>query len=154
VTHALADQTALLSNSLIHVEIWKYLHNLVRSGRALCPMEWASMLETFKQSDKATRSQTAEVMDDLSGGIALQSASGRRAAEFRYLCDFLAGQQSVPPITVVWTTPFFAFGELAYDSRSRDAAELAAICKSMIDVFSRMRFPDCPVPRKCPNSMI
>jgi hypothetical protein len=125
----------------LHSEIFRRLEHLVRSGQALCPLSSANIAETFKQSDQATRLATAEVMDELSAGVAMQSPQSRRAAEFQYAVHNVLNTKTPAenPIQTIWTSPGFVFGEA---KASEDTADLRAVCKATVDMFYRMRFPD------------
>jgi hypothetical protein len=135
---------ALGTASDVYSEIWNTLLQLVRDGRAICPASSASVIETFKQGDIYKRRRTAEVMDELSTGIALRSASGRRAAEFQFLLRRLVGDDvgNERPSDQALTWLFEVFGDLAIAEDRRAVCDAEAIGKAMFDAFCRMRFPD------------
>jgi len=128
----------------VHFEIWKTLLSLVQGGRAACPISSISLTETFKQADLNTRRQTAEVMDELSAGIALRSSAGRRAAEFELLWRRLAGEvvNDGHRAEQAFTWLFEVFGALTVAKDRGPSTDWEAIGKAMFDTLGRLRFPD------------
>jgi hypothetical protein len=128
----------------VYCEIWRMLKDLVRDGIAVCPISSLSIFETFKQVDSKTRVRTAEIMDELSTGIAMRSPSGRRTAEFSYLLrqSFGSAAEGDHPINQAFTWILEAFGDLRVRRTAQSAEEAEAIGKAAFDSFRRMRFPD------------
>jgi hypothetical protein len=126
----------------VYLEIWKILRRLVRDGLVVCPISSISVMETFKQMDYERRRHTAEIMDELSTGVALRSPSGLRAAEFQFLLRTLAGQpvSEHHPINYAFSSLAELFGDLAIEKKGDPEAE--AMGKAALDGLSRLRFPD------------
>jgi hypothetical protein len=122
----------------LQCQIWNSLRRLVRNGQAVCPISADAVIETFKQSDTDSRLRTSYVMDELSGGIGIRSAAGRKAEEFEGVLRWLSGDKNLPPLKKQVLTPIIweVFGELKVTSGTQ------AIGKAMFDLLSRMRFPD------------
>jgi hypothetical protein len=60
-----------------HRLLYEKLRRLVVSGRAICPASDIVLYEVFHQNDLGTRLITAQVIDELSAGIALESTKQR-----------------------------------------------------------------------------
>jgi hypothetical protein len=126
--------------SVARVEIWTALLKLVRAGSVVCPIAFSSVVETYKQADPSSRRRTAEVMDELSTGVALRSFAGRRQAEFALFVARLTLPVSspLPPLDQAFSWPFEVFGEM----RAANEPRSIAMGKAAFDAFCRMRFPD------------
>ncbi|WP_155629139.1 hypothetical protein [Burkholderia cepacia] len=79
----------------------------VSTGKLVCPISDALFLELMKQSDPATRSATAELIDELSCGIALSPEPTRAATEVAHFLHANTGHNVHPLEHLVWTkTPY------------------------------------------------
>lgn len=124
----------------VRTGIWRALRNLVRAGKAICPITSSCAIETYKQSDGNSRRMTAEVMDELSCGLALRDYSGRRQAEFQAFAERLITPtvEPLPAIDQAFSWPLEIFGEL----HTQNEADSVAMGKAAFDALCRMRFPD------------
>ena len=75
----------------------------VSAGRLICPISDALFIELMKQSDLATRSATAALIDELSCGVALSPESTRVASEVAHLFHASVGDSVHPLEHLVWT---------------------------------------------------
>lgn len=75
----------------------------VSNGRLVCPISDALFLELMKQSDPATRSATAELIDELSCGITLSPEPTRVATEVAHFLHANFGHSVHPLEHLVWT---------------------------------------------------
>lgn len=75
----------------------------VSAGRLICPISDALFLELMKQSDPTTRRATAELIDELSCGVALSTEPERVATEVAHFFHASAGRDVFPLEHLVWT---------------------------------------------------
>jgi hypothetical protein len=64
-----------------HRLLFERLIELVRAGKAICPVSDQAIHELFHRRDRPTRMSTAQVMDLLSGGVALEETFQRIRVE-------------------------------------------------------------------------
>lgn len=97
-----------------HKQIYEKLLHLVSSGRAVCPATDTVIYEVFRQNDSVTRLMTAEVIDELSMGIALEQTEQRVKIEILHFLR-LCRQSADTPYTLsdwVWTRACWVLGEM------------------------------------------
>lgn len=82
----------------------------VTSGRLICPVSDALFLELMKQTDPATRSATAELIDTLSLGVTLSPHRTRVATEVAHFLHASAGHDVHPLEHLVWTKVSYVLG--------------------------------------------
>ncbi len=120
----------------VFIELLVVLRYAVAKGRAVCPISEAILLELLKQRDPVTRDATAQLIDDLSLGVALVPFHERICQE---LCHFAYEQHGVenllPLDNLVWTKLAYVLGEAhPYETGLSATDELAmqkAICDEM-----------------------
>ena len=97
-----------------HRLIYEKLLQLVDSGRAICPATETVLYEVLHQNDFNTRLMTAEVIDELSAGIALEEASQRVRIEIlHFLRSFRGGANALYALSDwVWTRACWVLGEM------------------------------------------
>ena len=100
--------------SSTHRLLYEKLATLVASGRVVCPASDTVIYEVFRQSDPNTRLATATIIDELSGGIALQGTFQRARTEIlHFLRSQRESQHSLYPLSDwVWTHPCWILGEI------------------------------------------
>lgn len=64
-----------------HKEILDYVRSLVSTGYAICPVSDVAWMELFKQTDPQTRLATADLLDELSLGVAILTEQERVISE-------------------------------------------------------------------------
>lgn len=83
------------------------LTEAVERGHAFCPISESVIFELFKQSSRATKNQTAEIVDELSLGVAVIGFRERMATEVTHAIythsPTTAGQELYPLRQLVWT---------------------------------------------------
>ena len=104
----------------MHLLVYKKLSALVASGKLVCPASDTVIYEVLRQTDLGTRLMTAGIIDELSGGFALQETFGRIRTE---VLHFFRSQQEdsdrlYPLSDWVWTRPCWILGELCPHSES------------------------------------
>lgn len=82
----------------------------VSAGKLVCPISDALFLELMKQSDPNTRSATAELIDELSCGIALSPEPTRVATEVAHFFHANSGHSVYPLEHLVWTKVPYILG--------------------------------------------
>jgi hypothetical protein len=69
----------------IHTKIYELLFDLVGKGKLICPIGEDTFLELLKIKDKARRLAGANIIDNLSKGIAIQPYNARCCTELNYV---------------------------------------------------------------------
>lgn len=121
-------------DSLDH-QILDQLHQLVDSGKVICPINANTLAELLKQSDKTTRLATATLIDQLSLGAALQSEQERVGTELMHCVQLsLGGPAELEPLErLVWTSPAYVLGHTFPTWESLPEDEMLVCQKSFID---------------------
>lgn len=93
-----------------HTEILRLLRYLVLNDIVICPLSDAAYIESMQQSDEVTRLATAELMDELSCGIAVVTEETRVRNEF---LNFFADPNAEINTSrdEVWVKTGFVLGE-------------------------------------------
>jgi hypothetical protein len=95
-----------------HKALLQKLLELVQSGRVVCPVSDMLLSELLTQSDSETRMATAEVMDQLSGGIAIVTLEERIQTEIlHWIRTYTLPKEVVLPLNqLVWTKSAHFYG--------------------------------------------
>lgn len=103
---ALRDVRLQRPRTVVDEELLKTISELVSSGRAICPINANVFAELLKQRDNQTRLATAQVIDELSLGIAIQPEDERIGTEIMHcLQRSLSGEDALEPLErLVWTS--------------------------------------------------
>ena len=134
------------------------LLDLLRAGRRrgllFCPIEENVVVEVLKQSDVSTRNATAELIDEMSDGVALIPGDVRAETELAHLVHKYSGTPKPKSIHhYVWTRLTYALGtsipDLSSMNPSIDPAFELAMQKSFFDFAWSM--PLARVLRERPN---
>lgn len=125
----------------VRERVWRALKALVESGRAVCPISYPVMAETFKQTDERSLKATALVVDQLSKGIALQPWPHLATVEAYWLLAGLGEDMKIKPIGApvserVWTHVGVMMGEprLAVRHAGRIEAEVVRAEEALHEV--------------------
>lgn len=88
------------------------LRELIAAGKVICPINADTLAELLKQRDATTRLATAQLIDELSLGAALQSAEERVRTELMHCVQLsLRGPATLEPLErLVWTSPAYVLG--------------------------------------------
>lgn len=125
-------------------ELLETLVELVRSGKAICPINANIFAELLKQRDEKTRLATARVIDELSLGIAIQSEDERVGTEImHFLQRSLRGEDALEPLErLVWTSASYLLGYVFPTVDMAPETEMLALQKSFTDDFWNIPFAD------------
>ena len=126
-----------------HKRLYEILQEAVTSGQLLCPASHLVLEETLKQTDSATRASTAQVVQELSGGIAVQPFPVLFQAE---ILHFLVTTRpwdvdAYPVEQLAWTHVGNVFGHLSPVCSAFDPDTLRAIQKAWFDLMANVTFP-------------
>lgn len=118
------------------------LRSRVRDGSFLCPISDATFYEVHSQSDDTTRVATAELIDELSAGVAITTQHDRMATELAGMLHRRAGLETFEPSALAWVPISAVLGEqhpvIAFVP---DDVQLA-LQKGYYDLMCRMRLAD------------
>ncbi|MBY3386305.1 hypothetical protein [Rhizobium laguerreae] len=118
------------------------LLELLRTGRReellFCPIEENVLVEILKQSDASSRNATADLIDELSGGVALMPGDSRVETELAHLVHKYSGNPKPQPIQrYMWTRLTYVLGttipNLSSINPSIDPSFELAMQKSFFD---------------------
>lgn len=116
------------------IELLGNLRKLVAVGKVFCPLSESTFAELLKQSDGQTRRATAEIIDELSLGIALIPFEHRVGMELR---AFIYGQcrdlGAPEPQGLPWTKLSYVLGVMHPHETAFDAGTELAIQKAFFD---------------------
>jgi hypothetical protein len=89
------------------VELLDRLRAAVQAGCVFCPISESTIFELFKQSDPSSRAETAQLVDELSLGVAILGSRERMGTELAHFIHSHAAQPTgveLHPIRhLVWT---------------------------------------------------
>lgn len=130
----------------IHVRIVNELRRLRECGSTIFPISYPVFVELMYQTDKATRSATAKMIDELSGGFAIQPP------DILFSCDFVhfyyrivqPHAELIPIEQMVWTRVGFVLGDvfLSFNDNALDPLVANAMQKAMDDLLWSCSFED------------
>lgn len=131
------------AKSPAHERLYETLLEGVNAGNLLCPASHVVLEETFKQSDPATRMLTAELVQNLSCGIAVQPFPVLSQAE---ILHFLMATRPwavdiYPTEQLAWTYVGNIFGHMSPVCNAFDQMTQIAIQKAWFDLMAKMTFP-------------
>lgn len=136
--------------------LYATLKNGVVNGKIICPLSESIFLELMKQEDVGSRRRSAELMDELSMGVAIEHQFNRMEYEITDLFTKSERLKSnpVPRQQLIWTKAAYVFGETHPSETGFDANIELAIQKSffghmwsislleMIEQFDDVKFAD------------
>ena len=139
---ALRDVQLQRARNAIDKELLDTLIQLVRGGKAICPINANLFAELLKQRDEKTRLATAQVIDELSLGIGIQSEDERVGTEIMHcLQRSLRGQDALEPLErLVWTSVSYLLGYTFPTIDILPEGEMLALQKSFTDDFGIFLF--------------
>ena len=141
---ALRDVQLQRARNAIDKELLDTLIQLVRGGKAICPINANLFAELLKQRDEKTRLATAQVIDELSLGIGIQSEDERVGTEIMHcLQRSLRGQDALEPLErLVWTSVSYLLGYTFPTIDILPEGEMLALQKSFTDDFWNIPFSE------------
>lgn len=107
----------------------------VAAGSVVCPIEYTTFVELYKQRLPEKRRATAELIDELSTAVVIVSPQDRCFLEALRLAEAITAQKPFPPAPKdeVWTRPAFLLGhgELKADeARPGDLDRINAVMRA------------------------
>jgi hypothetical protein len=118
------------------------LRSHVREGRLLCPINDATIYEVHKQSDDSTRGATAELIDELSTGVAIRTQRDRMATELARMLHRRAGLDTLDSSLPAWVPVSTVLGEQHPVTAAFPDDVQLALQKGVYDLMSRIRLSD------------
>lgn len=115
-------------------ELLTILKERVASGLAFCPISESTFAELLKQSDHRTRGATAELIDELSLGVALIPFDTRSSMELERFISSTSMTGSSPPLGgMVWSKLSYVLGIVHPANTGFDANTELAVQKAFFD---------------------
>jgi hypothetical protein len=126
----------------VYLDLLKTLSEIVQEGNAICPINANIFAEVLKQRDEKTRLTTAELIDELSLGIALQPEDERIGTEIHHcLQRSRLGPDVLEPLErLVWTSVSYLLGYTFPTLDVIGESEMLALQKSFTDDFWNIPF--------------
>ena len=124
-----------------NIPVYERLSELVSSGKAICPVSYPMTFELLKQSDLQTRRSTAQIMSDLSQGVAFKySIYDISALEIQNTAHFISTGEIRDLAQFCWTDYFGMIGidEIIANDDQNDLV----IRKYMLTMLSNINFAD------------
>ncbi|MDP3515511.1 MAG: hypothetical protein Q8S20_22430, partial [Sulfuritalea sp.] len=122
-----------------HGEILAHIRSLVSNGAAICPVSDVTWMELSKQTDCETRLASADLLDELSLGVAIMSERDRIVAEIEH---FLAHPHIAKPTPVlkdrVWVKSGYVLGVTVPIARELPTEINTAMQKTSVDLLWRI----------------
>jgi hypothetical protein len=117
------------------IDLLGLLRNGVETGKLLCPISDENYYEILQQSDESTLKTSANLIDELSNGVALLSTHERTQFEILYFIRSLTnGADSVyNPEVFVWSKVSHILGTIHPTSTPFSSEDELAIQKSFFD---------------------
>lgn len=97
----------------IHVEVHDELKRLRSAGRTICPISYPIFSELLYQSDRATRSATAQMIDEFSDGCSIQPPEElfKRELTHFFTRNTNSSTDLHDVVEMVWTKASFVLGD-------------------------------------------
>lgn len=116
------------------LELLAQLRANVGAGKAFCPISESTFAELFKQRDATTRRATAQLIDELSLGVALIPFDVRVMMELQNFIYTKGGQRGLPPPQhLVWSKLSYVLGWAHPAQTGFDIANELALQKAFFD---------------------
>ena len=128
--------------------VLKELLGKIRNGcgqrKLICPVSYAALIELFRQEDRDTRNATAELMDELSGGVCLLVPHHLLGVELDCLlrATIFDDRKWYTPKELVWTKVGYWVGECTLTESFLPQDVSTAIQKAMDDVICELKVVD------------
>jgi|SRR6267154_3160280 len=100
----LRDCTAGRNHDPEAIQLLQRLRRIVQTGRAFCPVSESIFLEFLKKADANAHLEIAQVVDELSLGIALLDHQTRLGTEIAHFIQSASGSETLHPLhSLVWS---------------------------------------------------
>jgi hypothetical protein len=122
-----------------HVHLYNRLKELVRAGKLICPATHTCIIEMFKQDDEQTRRVTAQVIDELSVGCAIQNPVELMRIEIlellkKHMPELHCATLDGPVKQRIWTHVTYFTGDFVWEFHQSPQEEALALQKSFDDL--------------------
>lgn len=115
----------------------------IRDEKIFCPISHSTFIELLKQSDANSRLTTAEIVDELSLGVAFAEEEVRYSTEIAHLMHFHSGITDLHPLEhLVWTKLSNVLGVLHPSNTAFDEQTEFAIQKAFFDHMCSISLQD------------
>lgn len=123
------------SANSVHHQMLSTLRRLVAGGKVICPINADILAELLKQRNETTRLATAQLIGELSLGVALQSEEERMGTELMHCVQLTRrGPAALEPLErLVWTSASYVLGYVFPPMESLPADEMLARQKAFLD---------------------
>jgi hypothetical protein len=136
----------------LELELLGLLRELVAGGMAFCPISDSTFAEVFKQQENRTRNATANLVDELSKGVALIPFETRIATELAHFIHSHGTSDRVYPLDqLVWTKLSHVLGYVPPSNTGYDGETELAIQKAFFDHMWAISFSE--IANRVGNSM-
>lgn len=124
-----------------YVPVYEKLTELVSSGKAICPVSYPMIFELLKQSDLQTRRATAQIMGDLSQGVAFKySIYDISALEIQNTAHYISTGEIRDLAQFCWTD---YFGMIGLDTIIAKNDQVDPVLrKYFLSMLSKINFAD------------
>lgn len=124
----------LHANPSLARELLALLRQGVSNETIFCPISQSTFIELLKQSDMNSRLSTADIVDELSLGVAIVEEEVRFSTEVAHLMHDQLGAADLHPMNhLVWTKLSYVLGLLHPSNTPFDALTELAIQKAFFD---------------------
>ncbi|MFT5798532.1 MAG: hypothetical protein ACI84R_002599 [Candidatus Azotimanducaceae bacterium] len=114
--------------------LFDLLQHGVRTKKIYCPISHSTFIELLKQTDQSSRLLTADLVDELSLGVAFAEENVRLSTEFAHLMYEHSGFTDLHPIkNLVWTKLSYVLGVMHPSNTPFDNDTELAIQKAFFD---------------------
>jgi hypothetical protein len=121
-------------NASNEIALLALLKEEAASGKAFCPISESTFVELFKQEDAATRTATAQLIDELSLGVSLLAPDERLELELKHFIYQKAERTDLIPIRrLVWSKLAYVLGHVHPTQTGFDGATELALQKEFFD---------------------
>lgn len=128
------DVTLGKNNDPYLVTLLARLRELVKSGKAFCPLSNTTFFEIYKNRISEIRHATAQLVDELSGGVAIVHTHARMEMELHQLLfHFGYSIINLAPQKLPWVKLSSFFGSFSQGNIHPDPAQDIALQKTFFD---------------------
>jgi hypothetical protein len=122
----------------VHQSLLQKLLELVQIGQVICPVSDILLSELLTQSDVKTRTATAKLMDQLSGGISIVTINERIRTEIlHWIRSYTLPKGATLPLNqLVWTKSTHFYGYLLPTLTGLSSEDEVAVQKAWFDTLS------------------
>lgn len=124
------------------VSILASLRRSVREATLICPISESTFLELMKQQDSNTRLATAELIDELSEGVAIAPLRERMATEVAHFMHAALGHDVLKRTALVWSKLGYILGIVHPYVEGLDPGDQSALQVAFVDRMWNVRLSE------------